>query len=58
MVSVDISGRDRLDAEVLREVAEQRVPMRVDTLERSLELDEEVRRCTSAASGLTRRSTQ
>ena len=38
---VDVAGRDRLDAEVLREVAQQRVPAGVSSLERALDLDEE-----------------
>jgi hypothetical protein len=41
VVRVDVAGRDGLDAEVLREVTQERVSPRVSTLERSLELDEE-----------------
>ena len=41
MVRVDVAGRDRLDAEVLGEVAQERQPARVAALERALELDEE-----------------
>ena len=41
MVRVDVSGRDRLDAEVLGEVAQEAEPARVPALERALELDEE-----------------
>ena len=40
-VRVDVPRRDRLDAEVLGEVAERRVPPRVAPLVRALELDEE-----------------
>ena len=41
MVRVDVPGRDRLDAEVLGEVAQEAEPPRVAPLERPLELDEE-----------------
>ena len=41
MMSVDVSCRDHLDAEVLGEVAQERLSPRVSALERSLELDEE-----------------
>ena len=41
MVRVDVAGRDRLDAEVLGEVAQETEPPRVPALERALELDEE-----------------
>ena len=41
MVRVDVPGRDRLDAEVLGEVAQEAEPPRVASLERPLELDEE-----------------
>ena len=41
MVRVDVAGRDRLDAEVLGEVAEEAESPRVSPLERPLELDEE-----------------
>ena len=41
MVRVDVAGRDRLDAEVLGEVAQEAEPPRVASLERPLELDEE-----------------
>ena len=41
MVRVDVAGRDRLDAQVLGEVAEQEVAARVASLVRALELDEE-----------------
>ena len=40
-MGVDVAGGDRLDAEVLGEVAERRVPARVAPLVRALELDEE-----------------
>ena len=41
MVRVDVAGRDRLDAEVLGEVAQEAEPARVSALERALELDVE-----------------
>ena len=41
MVRMDVPGRDRLDAEVLGEVAQESEPPRVSALERPLELDEE-----------------
>ena len=41
MVRMDVSGRDRLHAEVLGEVAEKRQAARVPALERALELDVE-----------------
>jgi hypothetical protein len=41
MVGVNVSGRDRLDAQVLGEVSKQQVPVRVAALERPLQLDEE-----------------
>ena len=41
MVRVDVAGRDRLDAEVPGEVAQETEPARVSALERALELDEE-----------------
>ena len=40
-VRVDVSRRDRLDPEVLREMAKRRVTPRIPSLVRSLELDEE-----------------
>ena len=41
MVRVDVPGRDRLDAEVLGEVAQEAEPPRIAPLERPLQLDEE-----------------
>ena len=41
VVRVDVAGRDRLDPEVLGEVAQEAEPARVSALERPLELDEE-----------------
>ena len=41
MVRVDVTGRDRLDAEVLGEIAEEAEAARVASLERPLQLDEE-----------------
>ena len=41
MVCVDVAGDDRRCAEVLGEVAQEPVPVRVTALERALELDEE-----------------
>ena len=41
MVRVNVSRRDRLHSETLREVAQERVPPHVPTLERPLQLDEE-----------------
>ena len=41
VVRVDVPRRDSLDAEVLREVPQRRVPARVSALERPLELDVE-----------------
>ena len=40
-VRVDVPGRDGLDAEMLGQVAERRVPPRVAALVRTLQLDEE-----------------
>ena len=42
MVGVDVAGRDRLDPEVLGEVAQKADSTRVSPLERALELDVEV----------------
>ena len=42
MVCVDVSGRDRLDSEMLGQVAKRGVSPCVSTLVRPLELDEEV----------------
>ena len=41
VVRVDVAGRDRLDAEVLGEVAQETEPPRVSPLERPLQLDVE-----------------
>ncbi len=41
MVRVDVAGRDRRDAQIGCEVAQERVPARVSALVRTLELDEE-----------------
>ena len=41
MVRVDVAGRDRLDAEVLGEIAQETESPRVAPLERPLKLDEE-----------------
>ena len=41
MVRVDVAGRDRFHAQVLREVPQKEIAARVAPLVRSLELDEE-----------------
>ena len=41
MMRVDVAGRDRLDTEVLGEIAQETEPPRIPPLERALELDVE-----------------
>src|SRR5262245_352942 len=54
MVRVDIPGRDRLDAEEIGEIAEEREPSGVSALERALELDVEALAAESACESCRR----
>ena len=54
MVRVDVAGRDRLDAEVLGEVAEETDPPCVSPLEGALELDVKRSRPNAARDALPR----